>query len=345
MKRITKCLLTAGAVLAASAAGLACFPDPAGTAALAGTDDTKDSVKIVATVFPIYDMAREIIGDTTGDSGDSTVSAELTLLLSNGVDLHSYQPTVDDILTISNCDIFLYVGGESDAWVSDALSQAMNENMQVISMMDVLKDSVREEELVEGMEAGDEDDDGGDGEEDPEYDEHVWLSLRNAGAIVDALAEAFCEADPDGAELYQANAEAFRKELSELDGEYETVVEAGERDTLLFADRFPFRYLADDYGLNYYAAFSGCSAETEASFETIIFLAGKVDELGLPVILTIDGSDQSIAETVRNSTKTKDQEILVLDSMQSITKDDMGSGTTYLSVMEENLGVLKEALS
>ena len=345
MKKITKCLLTGGIAFAAAAAGLACFPNPAGTAAKAGTDEKKDSVKIVATVFPIYDLAREIIGDNAGDSGDSAVNTELTLLLDNGVDLHSYQPTVDDILTISNCDIFLYVGGESDAWVSDALSQAMNEDMQVVSMMDVLKDSVREEELVEGMEAGDEDDDGGDDAEDPEYDEHVWLSLRNAGTIVDALEEALCEADPDGADRYQANAEAFQEKLSELDGEYQAAVEAGKRDTLLFADRFPFRYLADDYGLNYYAAFSGCSAETEASFETIIFLAGKVDELELPVILTIDGSDQSIAETVRNSTKTKDQEIQVLDSMQSITKDDMESGTTYLSVMEENLGVLKEALS
>ena len=317
----------------------------------------KDSLSVVAAIFPAYDWAREVIGD-------NTETADLTLLLDSGVDLHSYQPTVDDILTISNCDVFIYVGGESDAWVTDALSQAANEDMQVIRLMDVLKDSVKEEELVEGMQAGDdhESHEHGSGEEEsddhesaedgeeaaeetPEYDEHVWLSLKNAKILTDAIAQALEEADPDNAEAYSENAQAYMDKLTALDEEYQKAALAGERDTILFADRFPFRYLMDDYDLNYYAAFAGCSAETEASFETILFLAGKADELELPVILTIDGSDQTIAEAVINSTNAKDQKILSMNSMQSITAGDMEDGTSYLSVMEENLEVLKEALS
>ena len=302
----------------------------------------KDSLSVVAAIFPAYDWAREVIGD-------NTETADLTLLLDSGVDLHSYKPTVDDILTISNCDVFIYVGGESDAWVTDALSQAANEDMQVIRLMDVLKDSVKEEELVEGMQAGDDNESDGDGEESaeetPEYDEHVWLSLKNAKILTDAIAQALEEADPDNAEAYSENAQAYMDKLTALDEEYQKAALAGERDTILFADRFPFRYLTDDYDLNYYAAFAGCSAETEASFETILFLAGKADELELPVILTIDGSDQTIAEAVINSTNAKDQKILSMNSMQSITAGDMEDGASYLSVMEENLEVLKEALS
>ena len=302
----------------------------------------KDSLSVVAAIFPAYDWAREVIGD-------NTETADLTLLLDSGVDLHSYQPTVDDILTISNCDVFIYVGGESDAWVTDALSQAANEDMQVIRLMDVLKDSVKEEELVEGMQAGDDNESDGDGEESaeetPEYDEHVWLSLKNAKILTDAIAQALEEADPDNAEAYSENAQAYMDKLTALDEEYQKAALAGERDTILFADRFPFRYLTDDYDLNYYAAFAGCSAETEASFETILFLAEKADELELPVILTIDGSDQTIAEAVINSTNAKDQKILSMNSMQSITAGDMEDGASYLSVMEENLEVLKEALS
>ena len=302
----------------------------------------KDSLSVVAAIFPAYDWAREVIGD-------NTETADLTLLLDSGVDLHSYQPTVDDILTISNCDVFIYVGGESEAWVTDALSQAANEDMQVIRLMDVLKDSVKEEELVEGMQAGDDNESDGDGEESaeetPEYDEHVWLSLKNAKILTDAIAQALEEADPDNAEAYSENAQAYMDKLTALDEEYQKAALAGERDTILFADRFPFRYLTDDYDLNYYAAFAGCSAETEASFETILFLAGKADELELPVILTIDGSDQTIAEAVINSTNAKDQKILSMNSMQSITAGDMEDGASYLSVMEENLEVLKEALS
>ena len=277
------------------------------------------------------------------------------MLLDNGVDLHSYQCTAEDIMKISDCDMFIYVGGESDTWVDDALKEAVNKDMVVINLMDVLEDSVKEEEMVEGMQDGEHNHDHEEGEEheheheeaeedEEEYDEHVWLSIRNAVAIVESIEEGLEKIDSENAETYKANADVYVEKLNELDGKYTEAVENAEKDTILFGDRFPFRYMVDDYGLNYYAAFSGCSAETEASFKTITFLAGKVDELGLKAVLTIENSDQTIAKTIIENTETKDQEILTLDSMQSTTSKDVENGVTYLSIMESNLEVLKEAL-
>lgn len=298
-------------------------------------------LQIVTTIFPEYDWVKEILGDNAGN-------AEVTMLLDNGVDLHSYQPAADDILKISTCDMFLYVGGESDEWVEDALQEVMNKDMRVINLLDVLGDAVKEEEVVEGMEAGHEEDneegEGSDHGEAPEYDEHVWLSLKNARLFCNAIADALAEIDPDNTTAYRANADAYNKKLEQLDAEYQAAVESAAQKTLLFGDRFPFRYLADDYGLSYYAAFAGCSAETEASFETITFLAGKVDELGMKTVLTVEKSDQKIANTVIQNTQNKDQQILALDSMQSVTSGDISDGTTYLSIMESNLSILKEAL-
>ena len=184
----------------------------------------------------------------------------------------------------------------------------------------------------------------GDSEEEPEYDEHVWLSLKNAKVICDAIEKDLADLDPDNADAYAKNLEDYTGQLDALDQEYQTAVDAAPQKTLLFGDRFPFRYMVDDYGLTYYAAFVGCSAETEASFETITFLAQKVDELGLKNIMTIEKSDQKIAKTIRDNTKNKDQNILTLDSMQSTTSDDVKNGETYLSAMKSNLEVLKEAL-
>ena len=293
-------------------------------------------LKIVTTIFPEYDWVREILGDKADH-------AEVTMLLDNGVDLHSYQPTADDIIKISDCDLFLYVGGESDGWVEDALKEATNQNMKVINLLDVLDEQVKEEEIVEGMEGEEEEE--ADEEEGPEYDEHVWLSLKNAETLCNAITDALEEIDPANKDAYAANAASYLEKLAALDGEYQTVVDNAARKTVLFGDRFPFRYLADDYGLSYYAAFAGCSAETEASFETISFLAGKVDELGLPCVLTIEGAQHKIAETIVQNTAEKNQSILTLDSMQSTTSTDVANGTTYLSVMESNLDVLKQALN
>ncbi len=313
-----------------------------------------ETYSVVTTIFPTYDWVKEI-------TKDSPAQVEITYLLDSGEDLHNYQPTAEDIAKIAECDMFIYVGGESDDWVEDALAESVNENMQVINLLETLGDSVKEEEVVEGMEAEHEHDDADEThehedaddthedeheheEDEIEYDEHVWLSLRNSEGLVRAIADAMSVVDSANAEVYGANATAYIAQLADLDAQYEAAVAAADQHTVLFGDRFPFRYLADDYDLDYYAAFVGCSAETEASFETIVFLAGKVDALGLSTVLTIEGSDQTIAETIISSTASKDQTIAVMNSLQAISTDDIAAGTTYLSVMQENLEVLKAAL-
>lgn len=297
-----------------------------------------DKLSIVTTIFPGYDWVREILGEKADN-------AEITMLLDNGVDLHSYQPTADDIVKISDCDLFIYVGGESDEWVEDALRNAANGNMKVINLLEVLGDSVKTEEIVEGMQEEEhEHEDAEEHEHEEEADEHVWLSLKNAKMLVRVISKALQELDPDSKDIYAANADAYVKKLSALDAEYQAAVDAASNKTILFGDRFPFRYLVDDYGLRYYAAFVGCSAETEAGFETISFLAKRVDELKLPCVLTIEGAQHKIAETIVRNTTAKNQRVLTMDSMQSTTSKDVKNGTTYLSVMEKNLSVLKEAL-
>lgn len=303
------------------------------------TEETDKKLNIVTTIFPEYDWTRAILGDRADD-------VNLTMLLDNGTDLHSFQPAVKDIMKVSSCDLLIYVGGESDQWIEDALESAQNKDMKTINLMEVLGDSIKEEETVEGMQESDHDHDHDhEDEEEKEYDEHVWTSMRNAEVICDAIAATLEEMDPENKEIYQSNAETYKEKLSALDEEYQETVDSAKQKTLIFADRFPFRYLVDDYGLNYYAAFSGCSAESEASFKTVTFLAGKVDELGVKSVLTMEKSDDRIAQTVIENTKAKDQKILQLNSMQSITSEEIADGATYLSVMEDNLGVLKEALN
>ncbi len=329
---------------------------------------TKDKLNIVTTIYPAYDWIMNVLGD-------NPTKAEVSLLVDNGVDFHSYQPSAEDILKISDCDIFIYVGGESDGWVSDVLKEALNKDMIVINLLEVLGDLAKEEEIVEGMqedehdhnhehEHGDEieehkdelhddesheeaheDDQDEPHQEEIENDEHVWLSLKNAAMYVDCISEALQKADEKNAEIYKSNSDTYIDKLSDLDAEYASVRASAKSDTLLFGDRFPFRYMTDDYNINYYAAFAGCSAETEASFETITFLAEKIDELSLKAVITIDGSDQKIAKTIIQNTKTKDQKILTLNSMQSVTSDDYKNNITYLSIMEDNLDILKEALN
>ena len=482
-------------------------------AAETGESDS-NKLSVVTTIFPEYDWVKEILGD-------KAESTDLTMLLDNGVDLHSYQPTADDIVKISDCDLFIYVGGESDKWVDDALKEATNKDMKVIDLLEVLGDSVKTEETVEGMQetehahdhskevstfedhevqdrslsdwagswqsaypfaldgtlddafaamaeegemaadeyktyyqngyktditnidiAGDhiaftyedgkkvgsdykyigyyiqnwstgtkaamyrfeavdrtsgapiciefndhmiesaapehfhirmsnesfdaivdpekswptffpadmtgedlcEHMEGHGHDHEEEADEHVWLSLKNAKTLVTAISDALQELDPDNKDTYAANTSAYIEKLSALDGAYQSAVDGAARKTVLFGDRFPFRYLVDDYGLSYYAAFAGCSAESEASFETVSFLAKKVDELKLPCVLTIEGKNHKIAETIVENTAEKNQKILTMDSMQSTTSEDVANGTTYLSVMEQNLSMLKEAL-
>ena len=330
--------------------------------------EEKSAPLIVTTIFPEYDWVKTLLGD-------NPASAEVVLLLDNGVDLHSYQPTAEDMMNIAQSDLFIYVGGESDSWVKNALKEAVNEDMIVIDLLEEMGNLAKEEEVVEGMqeeehdhdhgeeageadhdhgdEAGEEDHDHGDEageadhdhEEDPELDEHVWLSLKNAKVLCTVIEEALEKVDPDHAGEYQANLDTFTAQLDALDESYQEAAASAQYDTLLFGDRFPFRYLTDDYGLSYYAAFAGCSAETEASFDTIIFLADRMDELELPAILTLEGTDQRIAQTVLQTCGgEKDRKILEMDSMQSVTAKDVEEGASYLQIMEKNLEVLREAL-
>ena len=318
-----------------------------------------DKLQIVTTIFPEYDWTREILGK-------NPANAEVTMLLDNGIDLHSYQPSAQDLIKISDCDLFIYVGGESDEWVERALEQSTNKDMVVINLLESLGDKVREEEVKEGMEGHDHDHEHGeedhdheeedhdheeedhdhdhDHEEEVEFDEHVWLSLKNAASICETIEKGIEKIDPTNAKTYKDNLASYKEKLNTLDANYKAAVDASTIKTLVFGDRFPFRYMVDDYALDYYAAFVGCSAETEASFETIVFLAGKIDELGLHSVLTIEGNDHRIAEAVVANTATKDQKILTMNSLQSTTSADVKKGVSYVSVMNENLNTLKEAL-
>lgn len=290
---------------------------------------TEDNGKlsVVATVFPAYDWARVILGE----------KGELTLLADNGTDLHSYEPTARDMSKIATCDMFIYVGGESDKWAEKVLKTSAKKDVVAVNLIDVLGDAVAEEEVLEGMEH--------DHDEDkPQDDEHVWLSLKNAQTVCTYIAEQLGEIDGGNSDIYTENAEKYNEKLERLDAKYKEAVRTARYDTLLFADRFPFRYLADDYGIYCYAAFSGCSAETEASVETIAFLSGKLSELNLPAVMIIDGSKGSIASTVIK-TANVNSKILTLNSMQSVTNTDIANDVTYFSVMESNLNVLKEALN
>ena len=295
-----------------------------------GKDDGK--LKVVVTIFPAYDWVLNVLGDRAED-------VSVKLLLDSGADLHSYQPSVADIVAVAEADLFIYVGGESDDWVADALKNKKNKNMRTMNLLELLGDNAYEEEIVEGM------DHDHDHEEEAEYDEHVWLSLKNAAFYVNKIAEELSLVDPDYAETYKANAAAYVASLTALDARYTEMVAAASRDTVLFGDRFPFRYLVEDYDINYYAAFVGCSAETNASFETIAFLAGKVNELDLKVILKLESSTDDIARGIKDASNKKDQRILVLDSLQSSTKKEYAAGRTYLAVMESNLSVLQTALN
>ncbi len=292
-----------------------------------------DKLQVVCTVFPQYDWAREIIADTE--------NVDLTLLVDNGADFHSYQPGTGDMVTIASCDVLIYIGGESDSWIQDSLANATNPDMITVNLTEIMGDALEAEACT--LEGHDHEHEEADHEH--AYDEHVWLSLTNAELFTDAIAEALSEADPDNAAVYTENAENYTGKLQTVDSEFRTELEASKRNILLFADRFPFVYLMRDYDFEYYAAFPGCSSETDASFETVIELAEAVDKNALPCVITIDGSDSSIAEAVISNTTDKNQKILSLNSMQTVKREDIENGITYISVMEENLSVLTEALS
>ena len=299
-------------------------------------------ITVLASVFPAYDWAKNLA------AGSDNVSVEL--LLKDGVDLHSYQPSAKDIVKISTADIFIYVGGESDQWVGDALKNAGNENQIVINLMEVLKGFVKEEEVVEGMQAEDNEHEEGElhvpelaGHEhekraEREFDEHVWLSLNNAIASSNEIARALMEKDEVNAQIYMANLVSYVQALSSLKEAYSNEF-AGK--TIIVCDRFPFRYLTDEFGIKYYAAFVGCSAETEASFETIAFLAKKCQELDAKAVFVTESADKKIARTVISSANREGLPVITLDSMQSVTLKQAKKGADYLNIMRANLEALK----
>lgn len=288
-------------------------------------NEDNGKINVVSTIFPGYDFAREIAGE----------EANLTMLLPPGSESHSFEPTPQDIIKIQNCDLFIYVGGESDTWVKGILESMDTSNMKIISMIDLVE--VVEEETKEGMEAESDHE-----EEESEYDEHVWTSPVNAIRIVNAVSDALCTIDEEHGEIYEKNMDAYVKELEDLDQSFRNVMQDAKRDTLIFGDRFPFRYFVDEYGLDYYAAFPGCSTETEASAQTVAFLIDKVREEEIPVVFHIEFSNEKMADVICESTEAKK---LLLHSCHNLTKNEFESGVSYLDLMKQNVEHLREAVS
>ena len=364
MKKISFYSLVCAIFVAALFSLVACNDNPKSKIA-------KDhKISIITTIYPEYAWTKEILGTRTD-------SVNLTLLIKNGIDLHSYKPTAHDVAKIASADMVIYVGGESDEWIKDALTASPKKGRVEINLMEALGDRVKAEEIVEGMQAEEEHhhehaeehehehhDEHAEAhehehhdehaevhehhhhDEDVENDEHVWLSLKNAEILVKKIAEELSKIDAAHASAYKQNAEAYIAQIQSLDAEYRTAVESAARKTVLFGDRFPFRYLVDDYGIKYYAAFVGCSAESEASFETIAFLAGKMDSESLPSIFIIENGNDKIAKAVlAASKKSQDAQILTINSMQSITEKQINDGINYISLMKANLENLKKALN
>lgn len=297
-------------------------------ASLAGCAASQNSgrITVVASIFPEYDWARQIIGP------DSDI--ELRLLVDDGVDPHSFQPTVGDMVTVARCDLLIFGGGESDEWLEEVLEESPKAGRQVVELLPLLGERAHTAETVEGMQVR---------EDEAETDEHVWLSPQNAALFCTEIAQALCRIDPAGADTYQKNLNDYLLKLDGLDSRYRETVAKGATKTILVCDRFPFRYLVEDYKLQYYAAFPGCSAESGASFATVVFLADRVKELELNAVLVLEGSDRRIARTVAENSGRADVKILTLDSMQTVSLTDAAE-RDYLTIMEQNRQVLEQAL-
>ena len=358
----------------------------------------EEKIRIVTTIFPIYDWTREIIGE-------NNEKIDLKLLIKNGADLHSYQPSSEDMIAIKESDIFVYVGGHSDVWVDSALKNANKENRENINLFEVLEGTLKPLVITEGMEhshngcshhheegehhhehegcehhheecshhheegehhhehegcehhheecshhheEGEHHHEHEDCENHHDHkavnDEHIWLSLNRAKEAINAITEAVSLLDSENKDIYMNNAKEYINKLELLNEKYLEVAKEGKESTIIVADRFPFFYMADDYGLKYYAAFTGCSADSEASFKTVALLAKKIDELGIENIIAIENRNHKIPETVIENTKNKNQNIVVMNSLQSVTEKQITGGLKYLDVMEGNLDILKRAL-
>jgi zinc transport system substrate-binding protein len=318
-------IITAAAVILTLC--VACTPKENG--------ETEEKISIVATIFPQYDWVRQIIGTKS----DNFV---LTLLIDNSVDMHSYQPSVPDVAKITGCDLFIYIGGHSDVWVNDVLAQSRNSDMQVINMVKSLGDKV----LMVEHDCGDEEctDDHHDEFEEIE-EEHVWTSLRFAKLLSGIIAEQIIALDPDNADYYNSNLSAYTEKLDALDARYTEMTEQADNKIVVFADRFPFLYMMKDYGIEHHSAFAGCSAEAEAGWDVVTRLFRIVDQHELSFIMLTETGHPGVAEQIIRETRAKNQKILVLDGMKAVNASDIQNSVTYLSIMEKNLEVLREALS
>lgn len=293
-----------------------------------------DKTKVVATIFPLYDFAREIAGD----------DAEVKMLLKPGAEVHSYEPTPQDIIAIQNCDVFLYIGGESDEWVRNVLESIDTTHMQIVTLMD----SVEAAEEAEGGFAwnGEHEHNENDThiheEQSVEYDEHIWTSPKNAILMAEAIDKALQAADRSHADGYESRATAYAEKLRQLDQDLTKTVAEAKRNTIIFADRFPFLYLVRDYGLNYYAAYPGCSSEAEPSAATVAAIIEKVNETGVPIIFFIELSNRLMANTIAEATGAEE---LLLHSCQNVSKEEFDRGESYLSLMNQNIVNLRKALN
>ena len=292
---------------------------------------TKDNkISVVTTIFPPYDFTRAIAGG----------KADISMLLAPGAETHSFEPTPQDILKIQNCDVFIYVGGESDDWVKGILGSMDTSKIKIITLMGCVE--VVEEEVIAGMQDQEESGKSAEGEEEsPEYDEHVWTSPRNAKLIAQKISDALCEVDAGNAETYKANAASYLAQLDELDAKFQAVVANAARKTIIFGDRFPFRYFVDAYGLDYFAAFPGCMTEAEASPATVKFLIDKVKAEHIPVVFHIEMSNEKMANTIGEATGAK---VSLFHACHNISQADFAAGKTYLDLMNANVIMLKEAL-
>lgn len=337
--KIISVLLTGAVLLMGCGTGNVSKEQASDGGAAYGQSDGR--VRVVCTTFPAYDWIKNIIGDAED-------IFELSLLVKNSADVHNYQPSAKDMIAIREAELFVYIGGESDTWASDLMESDASLQERAVSLVEVLGDETLIEELVEGMTHthahSEEDGHIQNDEVHDTIDEHVWLSLNNAEVLCQYLSERLCALAPDCEDRLRANTEAYTQALHELNDAYREMVNASKKNTLIFGDRFPFRYLTEDYGLEYYAAFAGCNAEAEAGFDTVVFLADKVKELHTSYIMVIDGSDCELAKTISNTADKTDMEILVLDSMQSVSWEDIEQGMNYLDIMKANMEILRKAL-
>lgn len=287
-------------------------------------------VSIITTNFPAYDFARAVAGE----------EADIKMLIKPGAEIHDFEPTPQDIIDIKNSKMFIYTGGESDEWIEDVLDDINTNDTKLFRMMDVVE--AVEEEIVDGMEHEDGNEEGQEHEkEEAEYDEHVWASLKNTQKIVSNIKDELVKISPENKNIFESNAEKYVNKLGKIEQEFQDVVKNGSRKTIVFGDRFPLRYFVDDYGLSYFAAFPGCSDQTEASSKTVAFLVDKIKSEKIPVVFKIEMSSGKIADTIANETGAK---VLTFNSAHNISADDFKNGMTYAEIMEKNVKALEEAL-